>query len=809
MLLVAGPLKSLPFLVCSMGCSSSKLEELEALALCRRRCDLLAQAISHRYALADAHAAYAESLRSVGVALHRVLDGGHGANLDSSPVLTLPGQRKGDPLPTSSLSSAPASVPHPRAAAISTAHSHSRSHSGSHSGSHIHFHSDDSDSEDISPLHSDGDSPVHLHPDHHETLGGGPTYVNVHYAKSNPPPSSVTIEQHVRSPEQVQYGSISEPPSSSSYPYGYPYPTQNPNSYPYPFSYAYQPTYYGLFGSSSPPVALSQPFPTGAGANSKASTSRPAPPPPSPPRTSTWDFLNPFEAFDSYYQPYSSSRSSKEVREDEGIPDLEEDEHEVIKEAYGDQKFVASTSAGAVPEQSNKAASVEKDDVVGNPMDSSSYHPRPKDDDVVVVEKNVVSDELQQPQEVRRSVVAPRRYHNVSEVASEIRVQFEGAAESTKELTKMLEVGKHPYSSKGCVSAVSSRMLCVIPVSLSKNEDLIYVEDKVMSTGNLSSTLQKLYIWEQKLLDEVRVEERMRLLHDRNNKKLQLLDEKGAEAHKIDATQKLIRKLSTQIMIAIQVVNSISTKINELRDEELWPQIYELILGLERMWKAMVGFHQIQSQAISEASYLDSITSEGRLSDSHLNAVMQLEIELLKWTGNLSSWINSQKNLVKSLNGWLVLCLHYEPEVTADGIPPYSPGRLGAPPAFVIFNCWSQALDRVSEKDVLDAIKTLASNLNQLWQPYEMELRQNMKMRDREAQVANKDLEALNRKLVITSAQNGLSLSQPAEPGSLQSALRHVFEAMESFSTNLMKAYEDIHARAEEDKAEKVKASQG
>ncbi|KAI0489045.1 hypothetical protein KFK09_028886 [Dendrobium nobile] len=673
-----------------MGCSSSKLEELEALALCRKRCDLLAQAIRHRYALADAHAAYADSLRSVGIALHRVLDGDHGANPDSSPVLTLPGHRKGGSLPASSLSSAPApAVMSTPAVANSTVRSHSRSHSGSH----IHFHSDDSDSDDISPLHSEDDSSGHFHPEHHETPGGGgPTFVNLHYAKSNPPPSSISIEQRVGSPEQVQYGSVSEPPSSSSsYPYGYAYPTQNPNSHPYPLPYAYQHNYYGLFGSSSPPRAISQPITAGAVANSKASTSRAAaPPPPSPPRTSTWDYL--FGAFDNYYQPYSPSRSSKEVREDEGIPDLEEDEQEVIKEAYGDQKFVASTSVGAVPENSNKSASVEKDDVVGNAVDSSSYHPKPKDEDFFV-EKNVVSDELQRPQEIRRSVVVPRRYHNVSEVASDIRAQFEGAAESTKELAKMLEVGKHPYSSKGCASA-------------------------------------------------------------------------------------------------------------------------------ERMWKVMLGFHQIQRQATSEATHLDTIASGGKLSDSHVNAVMHLELELLRWIRNFSAWIDSQKNFVKSMNGWLVLCLRYEPEVTADGIPPYSPGRIGAPPVFVIFNCWSQVLDRVSEKEVLDAMKIFASNLSQLWRPYDMELRQKMianremeklhKMREREAQVINKELGALNRKLAVTStAQNELPLSQPSEPGSLQSSLRHVFEAMESFSTNLMKAYEDIHARAEEEKSEEVKGSQG
>ncbi|PKU86636.1 uncharacterized protein LOC110102167 [Dendrobium catenatum] len=238
------------------------------------------------------------------------------------------------------------------------------------------------------------------------------------------------------------------------------------------------------------------------------------------------------------------------------------------------------------------------------------------------------------------------------------------------------------------------------------------------------------------------------------------------------------------------------------------------------MWKVMLGFHQIQRQATCEATHLDTIASGGKLSDSHVNAVMHLELELLRWIRNFSAWIDSQKNFVKSMNGWLVLCLRYEPEVTADGIPPYSPGRIGAPPVFVIFNCWSQVLDRVSEKEVLDAMKIFASNLSQLWQPYDMELRQKMianremeklhKMREREAQVINKELGALNRKLAVTStAQNELPLSQQSEPGSLQSSLRHVFEAMESFSTNLMKAYEDIHARAEEEKSEEVKGSQG
>lgn len=50
-------------------------------------------------------------------------------------------------------------------------------------------------------------------------------------------------------------------------------------------------------------------------------------------------------------------------------------------------------------------------------------------------------------------------------------------------------------------------MICGLPpLSTSKNEELlVFEEDKVMSCGNLSSTMQKLYNWENKLLEEVMV----------------------------------------------------------------------------------------------------------------------------------------------------------------------------------------------------------------------------------------------------------------------------------------------------------------
>ena len=51
----------------------------------------------------------------------------------------------------------------------------------------------------------------------------------------------------------------------------------------------------------------------------------------------------------------------------------------------------------------------------------------------------------------------------------------------------------------------------------------------------------------------------------------------GAEAHKLEAIEIYVKKLSTKLSIAIHIVNATSKKINKLRDEELWFQTNELI----------------------------------------------------------------------------------------------------------------------------------------------------------------------------------------------------------------------------------------
>ena len=55
------------------------------------------------------------------------------------------------------------------------------------------------------------------------------------------------------------------------------------------------------------------------------------------------------------------------------------------------------------------------------------------------------------------------------------------------------------------------------------------------------------------------------------------LDQKGADARRVDSTRTLIRAISTKMGVAVQVIDKIAITINKLMDEELWPQINELI----------------------------------------------------------------------------------------------------------------------------------------------------------------------------------------------------------------------------------------
>lgn len=229
---------------------------------------------------------------------------------------------------------------------------------------------------------------------------------------------------------------------------------------------------------------------------------------------------------------------------------------------------------------------------------------------------------------------------------------------------------------------------------------------------------------------------------------------------------------------------------------------------LTRMWKGMLECHHAQFQAIKESRGLGHIRSGGKPSDLDLRVTLQLDHELISWTTRFSGWISAQKNFVRALNNWLLKCLFFEPEETPDGIVPFSPGRIGAPPIFVICNQWSQGLDRFSENEVVDSMQVFAKSVLQIWEHDKQEVRQTMitnkdlerkvKKIDRDDQKLQKKIQALDKKLVLVI---GHVQGDGTSNSNLQAGLQSIFEALERFASDSMKAYEELLQRSAEESA--------
>ncbi|CAH9076315.1 unnamed protein product [Cuscuta europaea] len=440
-----------------------------------------------------------------------------------------------------------------------------------------------------------------------------------------------------------------------------------------------------------------------------------------------------------------------------------------------------------------------------------------------------------------------RGTRDLREVVAEIRDEFEIASSFGREVAAMLEVGKLPYHPTFIQGLISRILHSIVPssstlytqVRLDSKLSKSYFGDGAPAASlkafYLSSTLAQLYEWEKKLYKEVKVEEQLRLVYERQCRKLKVLDERGKESSKIDAVQASIRKSLTKLNVSLKAIDFISSRIHNLRDEELRPQVTELVAGLIRMWRSMLNCHQKQFQAIRESKVRALKANTGFHADSALRATHELESQLLAWCSRFNHWICTQKSYVESLHGWLLRCIFYEPELTPDGPIPFSPGRLHAPPIFVVINDWNMAMETISETRVAMSMNSFASNLRKLCERQGEEQHQRLraeylsedykrrlKMLRMEKERTEHDGDAVSQKTggsMVPSANGGspldskkvdldmvrkrlveeklkhkntLKLVHEAASNSLQGGLLPIFKALENFTLEAVKAHEQI-----------------
>ncbi|CAO2211520.1 unnamed protein product [Urochloa humidicola] len=720
-----------------MGCAASRLEDEEAVKMCRDRRDFIKQALEQRNRFASSHIAYIESLKRVSMALQRfvAVDDHHELIFDTfiSPVKQQKPQMLGLPYGsyekrTIHVSKYLRSGPNPSVSVeehprpVETVRVESHHPMDNYSGTDRFF-----------PTHSSPMRPSSYYP---------PPYNRPSY----PPPSGQDSQEPVR---------------NSSYYVPYDRPSYAPPSSQEPMRTSYYASY---DRASYPPPSPQEP----ARNSYHASYDRPNYPPPSPQEqeSSQWDFFwNPFSSLDSFVYPRPQSGYDnvvtedelarlQQVREEEGIPELEEEDDECQdrvpihrkeeKEEHGDDDddededeecehsdecMASNEGACSVNFEVNTKQETKGFESKGVQCTEAPQPRKTVELDIKAHKKELMRNKVANAEETPGfTVYLNRRPASLVEAMKDIDCQFLGICDAAREVSVMLEASRAQYSTSNDLSAKmlnpvallrsassrssSSRFLLASSSSIDDlfdNETSSCYSEESCSTmsGSHHSTLDRLYTWEKKLYKEVKAGERLRIEYEKRLKHLRDQDVKGEEPSSVDKTRAALRSLHTRLKVSIHTVQSISRRIEVLRDEELHPQLMELIHGLSRMWRAMAERHKAQKRTIEDAKLLflqhhpsaATAISLGPLEPATPPpAALALESEIQAWRGALETWLLAQRAYARALAAWARRCLG----ITGGARPTLPAAAL--PPAFLVCMEWGRAVDAATEARVMDGL---------------------------------------------------------------------------------------------------------
>ncbi|CAN1134616.1 Protein ALTERED PHOSPHATE STARVATION RESPONSE 1 [Linum perenne] len=443
--------------------------------------------------------------------------------------------------------------------------------------------------------------------------------------------------------------------------------------------------------------------------------------PQSPSQDFGWDFFNPFDGMRP--EVMSGYRRSLEddlraVREQEGIPELEEEE---VSRGNEQEQRVFVSNEGKEREGVDNGGVVKSVDGNGNGNGGS------------VEEKG-------------HSVMeSPEKGRELLDALKDIEDHFVKAYDSGKDVSRMLEANKvylqtgqeelkenanktilalpwhrsTSFKPSSCKSLVASS-------SRSTSTWTEYTNDLFdgcggMNSGSHSSTLGRLYAWEKKLYEEVKAGDATRKLYEKKCSKLRNHDVRGVDELNMDKTRASLKDLYARILVAIRSAESISNRIEKLRDEELQPQIVELLKGLTRTWKTMLECHETQNKILSQVKSFACPSAGKFCNDSHRLATLQLEAELLNWRMCFTDYVTASKAYVASLLCWLTKFLVPEVEFYSKArnrsLNSSSVSSLSqsGPPLLLICRNWLSSMENLPETQVSFALKSFAKDVRALW----------------------------------------------------------------------------------------------
>ncbi|CAK9160241.1 unnamed protein product [Ilex paraguariensis] len=662
-----------------MGASSSRIEEDKALQLCRERKKFVRQALDGRCSLAATHVAYVELLKITGTALRKFIE-------PEAPI-------------ESSLYTSTSATPEPRALTEKSISQFSFS----------------------SPTLS---QPVEATDNFSPSL--------------SPPPSSQHQVNHM-----IFRGTFSRK-------------VEEKVSVPV----------VGSVTSSTPPDTT--PRSTERPESSSFET-------PIPPGTPPWDYFGLFPSPEGrgFNEGLENADDIRRLREEEGIPELEDEEKASLGREESQESedgfdepstptlvrsfenvnrttdHVAAGFSSALPSAESVASETEF--LNGERTNSPDLSPLRATSSGVALPADVKTRLVKE--DVSRNKVAPKDFFSSMK---DIEYLFVKASESGREVPRMLEANKFHFRPifpgkeggsmastllKSCFSCgddpsqvqeeppqtsvkyltwhrtTSSRSSSSRnPLGANSKDDIEGLSSNIfdnfcMISGSHASTLDRLYAWEKKLYDEVKASKMVRGEYDRRCKLLRQQESNGESIKKTDKTRAVVKDLHSRIRVAIHRIDTISKKIEELRDKELQPQLEELIEGLRKMWEAMYECHKLQFHIILIA-HINANTKIAIQSDSHRQITIHLENELSSLSSSFAKWIGAQKSYVESIDKWLSKCVSVPQKSSKSKrkIKPPPLRNLG-PPIYATCGVWLDKLGTLPTKEVSDSMKVLAAEI--------------------------------------------------------------------------------------------------
>ncbi|XP_021775167.1 uncharacterized protein LOC110739018 [Chenopodium quinoa] len=640
-----------------MGCVASKLEEEEVVSICRERKKLMKLAVEKRYALADAHCRYCHSLYAVSAAI-KLFVARH--STPSSPFLIT------FPPPNCSPSS---QTPIPEPEKVIT-------------------------------------NPMFLQQNH-------PSQPTTTTQEALPccesPVSSSSCSSDSSSEEHLEERTSRQQQNQQQQ-------QQNQQQQQPPYEYYYM-------SNMSMPMSMSMP-----------------PPMPSPQRDyGGWDFFNPFagvrnDVMDSNVSVGGGFRGGfqrhpddelRAVREEEGIPELEEENVGVREDVSNVVSNVVEENNGCGSNGGGRGEGNVEQMVGGGGGD---------------VVKTMGGGNVRENEKGLTVIDTPVRGRELLDALRDIEDHFVRAFDSGKEVSKMLEANKmHMQSGLDEIKENSTKLIqaitwhrsntarsasCKSLVASSSKNSSSWTEYKNdlfddyggMSAGSHSLTLGRLYAWEKKLYDEVKAGDNIRKLYEKKCAHLRNKDVKGDDSLSVDKTKASVKDLYSRILVAIRRAESISEQIQKLADDELQPQIIELLQGLTQSWKIMMESHETQNHIIYEVKTFDCPTYGKFCNDSHRLATLQLEAEIQNWRECFAEYVAAQRSYVETLHGWLskfiVPEVEYGSKSKRFNPPPY---RAKGPPMYMICRDWLTSMENLPDKAVSVAMKSFVRDVRALW----------------------------------------------------------------------------------------------